>query len=103
MPIPVFLSERVSQMENDEPVSLGEFIDRAVRDHAAQFDGGIATGFACIVERLDDSGEPCLTIVTPHGQMTWRTLGLVGYMMEWFKDDAHLEMQAWAAQSGEDE
>ena len=92
-------------MENNEPVSLGEFIDRAVRDYAAQFDGGIATGFVCLVERIDSSGDQCLTIVSPPGQMTWKTLGLTTYLNEWYKDDAHLEMQGWtsAQQPGEDE
>ena len=91
-------------MENDEPVSLGEFIDHAVREFAATNGGSMATSFVCIVERYDVDGNCILTMVAPDEQPTHRSLGLVSYANEWYRDDAHSEMtMTWAGTTNDDE
>ena len=72
-------------MLDDETASLGDAIQEIV--------GGIVTGFVCFAEFMNpETGIADRGIFTPMSQPTWRSMGMAGYLGEWYRDDCKAEM-----------
>lgn len=75
-------------MEEENTSTLSTLIEGAIQEYVHSRGGGFVSGWVFMLDFIDSDGGAAAAIAHPVEQPEFRSLGLSGYLDEWFRDDA---------------